>query len=176
MLEPADLLILDEPTNDLDIPTLDVLEESLLEFDGALVLVTHDRYLLDRVCPQVLGLDDSGQGQLYAGYGQWLEARTKSTKTPSAGTKAKSRRTEGKSKNRNKLSYMEKREWEGMEERLLMAEEEVERAKSLAEDPGIASDGAALQERYEALAEAEREVERLYERWAELEAKHLGNE
>ena len=57
MLEPADLLLLDEPTNDLDIPTLEILEESLLEFEGALVLVTHDRYLLDRVSTVVLGLD-----------------------------------------------------------------------------------------------------------------------
>ncbi len=57
MLEPADLLLLDEPTNDLDIPTLEILEESLLEFEGALVLVTHDRYLLDRVSTIVLGLE-----------------------------------------------------------------------------------------------------------------------
>ena len=56
MLEPADVLLLDEPTNDLDIPTLEILEESLVEFPGALVLVTHDRYLLDRVSTTVLGL------------------------------------------------------------------------------------------------------------------------
>ena len=60
MLQPADVLLLDEPTNDLDIPTLEVLEESLLEFRGALVLVTHDRYLLDRVSTTVLGLDGLG--------------------------------------------------------------------------------------------------------------------
>ena len=63
MLEPADVLLLDEPTNDLDIPTLEILEESLLEFHGALVLVTHDRYLLDRVSTIVLGLDGSGKAQ-----------------------------------------------------------------------------------------------------------------
>ena len=62
MLEPADVLLLDEPTNDLDIPTLEILEESLLEFEGALVLVTHDRYLLDRVSTIVLGLE-GGQGR-----------------------------------------------------------------------------------------------------------------
>ena len=63
MLQPADVLLLDEPTNDLDIPTLEVLEESLLEFRGALVLVTHDRYLLDRVSTIVLGLDGAGRGR-----------------------------------------------------------------------------------------------------------------
>src|SRR6185436_1527438 len=72
MLQPADLLVMDEPTNDLDIPTLDVLEESLLEFPGALVLVTHDRYLLDRVSTRVLALDGRGGAEYFADYGQWL--------------------------------------------------------------------------------------------------------
>jgi ATP-binding cassette subfamily F protein uup len=71
MLQPADLLIMDEPTNDLDIPTLDVLEESLLEFPGALVLVTHDRYLLDRVSTRILALDGSGGAEYFADYTQW---------------------------------------------------------------------------------------------------------
>ena len=60
MLEPADVLLLDEPTNDLDIPTLEILEDNLLEFPGALVLVTHDRYLLNRVATTVVGLDGRG--------------------------------------------------------------------------------------------------------------------
>ena len=71
MLEPADVLLLDEPTNDLDIPTLEILEESLLEFPGALVLVTHDRYLLDRVSTLVLGLDGQGSAERFADYSQW---------------------------------------------------------------------------------------------------------
>ena len=71
MLEPADVLLLDEPTNDLDIPTLEILEESLLEFSGALVLVTHDRYLLDRVSTLVLGLDGQGGAERFADYSQW---------------------------------------------------------------------------------------------------------
>src|SRR5204862_3815796 len=70
MLQPADLLVMDEPTNDLDIPTLDVLEESLLEFPGALVLVTHDRYLLDRVATRVLSLDGRGYAESFADYEQ----------------------------------------------------------------------------------------------------------
>src|SRR6185437_6077891 len=75
MLEPADLLLLDEPTNDLDIPTLEVLEESLLEYAGALALVTHDRYLLDRVATVVLGLDGKGNTGVFAGLEQWEEWR-----------------------------------------------------------------------------------------------------
>ncbi len=67
MLEPADVLLLDEPTNDLDIPTLEILEENLLEFPGALVLVTHDRYLLNRVASTVLGLDGKGQDRTVCG-------------------------------------------------------------------------------------------------------------
>ena len=71
MLEPADVLLMDEPTNDLDIPTLEILEESLLEFTGALVLVTHDRYMLDRVSTVVLGLDGRGGAETFADYSQW---------------------------------------------------------------------------------------------------------
>jgi ATP-binding cassette subfamily F protein uup len=71
MLQPADILLLDEPTNDLDIPTLEILEESLLEFRGSLVLVTHDRYLLDRVSTVLLGLDGQGEVESFADYAQW---------------------------------------------------------------------------------------------------------
>ena len=71
MLQPADVLLLDEPTNDLDIPTLEILEESLLEYRGALVLVTHDRYMLDRVSTVVLGLDGLGHAERFADYSQW---------------------------------------------------------------------------------------------------------
>ncbi|MEM6532786.1 MAG: ABC-F family ATP-binding cassette domain-containing protein [Myxococcota bacterium] len=167
MLQPADLLVLDEPTNDLDIPTLEVLEDSLLDFNGALVLVSHDRFLLDRVCSDVLGIDSDGNTQLYAGYAQWLSARK--AKSVSSGPEKKARRQSPRTQKR--LSYMEKREWEGMEEQVLAAEEAMEAAKRAAEDPKVVSDGAALQQRYAVLAAAEREVERLYERWAELEAK-----
>ena len=66
MLKPADLLLLDEPTNDLDIPSLEVLEQSMMEFPGALVLVTHDRYLLDRVSREILALDGKGNADFFA--------------------------------------------------------------------------------------------------------------
>src|SRR5439155_15956069 len=75
MLQPADLLILDEPTNDLDIPSLEVLEESLADFPGALVLVTHDRFLLDRVSTEILALDGIGGVRPFADLAQWQRAR-----------------------------------------------------------------------------------------------------
>ena len=82
MLQPADVLLLDEPTNDLDIPTLEILEESLLEYRGALVLVTHDRYMLDRVSTIVLGLDGRGAAERFADYSQWDEwLRSQQAKT-----------------------------------------------------------------------------------------------
>src|SRR5436190_2024404 len=84
MLKPADLLVLDEPTNDLDIPTLDVLEESLLDFPGALVLVTHDRYLLDRVSTTVLALDGRGGAQYFADYTQWQASSWRAEAAPAA--------------------------------------------------------------------------------------------
>ena len=68
MLQPADILLLDEPTNDLDIPTLEILEESLIDFPGSLVLVTHDRYMLDRVSSIVLGLNGKGEANTFADY------------------------------------------------------------------------------------------------------------
>ncbi|HUP62537.1 MAG TPA: ABC-F family ATP-binding cassette domain-containing protein [Thermoanaerobaculia bacterium] len=165
MLQPADLLVMDEPTNDLDIPTLEILEESLLEFPGALVLVTHDRFLLDRVSTRILALDGRGSAEYFADYAQWAASRTKpegrAQKAEAAPVRAKSRR----------LSYSEQRELDAMEETLLAAEERLAEAKTRADDPAIATDAAALQERYAALAAAQAEVDRLYARWAELDAK-----
>src|SRR4029077_1877954 len=90
MLQPADVLLLDEPTNDLDIPTLEILEESLLEYGGALVLVTHDRFMLDRVSTVVLGLDGLGGAERFADYSQWdiwQRAQLRRTAIGASGTK-----------------------------------------------------------------------------------------
>src|SRR5204863_3727550 len=77
MLQPADILFLDEPTNDLDIPAVEVLEDSLAEFPGAVVLVTHDRDLMDRLCTEYVGLDGRGGAALYGSVEQWLTAHEK---------------------------------------------------------------------------------------------------
>jgi len=165
MLKPADLLVLDEPTNDLDIPALDVLEESLLEFDGALVLVTHDRLLLDRVSTQVLALDGRGAAAIFADLDQWQASREpqaveKAIKPPiarPAGPRGK------------RLSYQDQREWDAMEGAVLAAEERAEAARLRVADPAIATDAAALRLRLAELEASEREIERLYTRWAALE-------
>ena len=171
MREPADLLILDEPTNDLDIPTLDVLEESLAAFEGGLVLVTHDRFMLERIATLIVALDGLGGAGTFADYAQWEAAwqESRSARRPVAAvTQSASRRGEGRAR---RLGYLEQREWDGMEEAIMAAEAAVERCRTAAEDPEIASDPAALHERYTALDTARAEVDRLYARWAELESK-----
>jgi ATP-binding cassette subfamily F protein uup len=166
MREPADLLILDEPTNDLDIPTLEVLEESLAEFEGGLVLVTHDRFMLERVSTVILALDGRGGTAAFADYAQWEAAR--SAPAPAARKAASPERERSRTR---RLGYLEQREWDGMERAILDAEGALAACRLSVEDPAIASDPAALQQRYAALEAARTDVDRLYTRWAELEAK-----
>jgi ABC transport system ATP-binding/permease protein len=177
MLQAADVLLLDEPTNDLDIPTLEILEESLLEYPGALVLVTHDRYMLDRVSTVVLGLDGRGGAERFADYSQWedWQQSTKSQHAPppraatlQTGKAAEAQRT---APARKKLSYTETRELASMEENIAAAEEDLERKRVALEDPAIMSDGPRLHAASLELEQAQQEVERLYTRWAELEQK-----
>jgi ATP-binding cassette subfamily F protein uup len=168
MREPADVLILDEPTNDLDIPTLEVLENSLAEFEGGLVLVTHDRFMLDRVSTVVLALDGAGGTETFADFSQWEAARAR---RPAATRESADRSGERARPRSRRLSYQEQREWEGMEAAIHAAETAMEACRAAAEDPAIASDPGALRERYAALEAARVEVDNLYARWAALEAK-----
>jgi ABC transport system ATP-binding/permease protein len=165
--EPADLLILDEPTNDLDIATLEVLEDSLAEFPGGVVLVTHDRFVLDRVATVILSLDGEGGAGTFADYAQW-EAARRARVAPARGPRGAPERERSRPR---RLGYHEQREWEGMENAILSAEETAEACQRAADDPAIASDAAALHARHVALDAARAEVARLYARWAELEAK-----
>ncbi|HET9182213.1 MAG TPA: ABC-F family ATP-binding cassette domain-containing protein [Candidatus Angelobacter sp.] len=194
MLQPADVLLLDEPTNDLDIPTLEILEEGLLEFPGALVLVTHDRYMLDRISNVVLGLDGKGHSGVFADFSQWeawmeeqmataAEACEKSAafSGPEAllnSGKANAQARSGGSgtvrtsePGRKKLSYMEAREYSTIEQRIAEAEDFLRQKRAAAEDPGIVSDAARLVESHAELEQAQKAVDDLYARWAELESK-----
>jgi ATP-binding cassette subfamily F protein uup len=167
MLETADVLLLDEPTNDLDIPTLEVLEESLLEFPGALVLVSHDRYLLDRVSTLVIGLDAGGEASAFADYSQWEASRGGDALERTIAKEP--RAPESAAGPKKKLSYIDQREWDGMEEKILEAEQEL--AARQREVQEAASDAKRLPEAYGKLQDAQARVAELYARWADLEAK-----
>ena len=200
MLHEADVLILDEPTNDLDIPTLDVLETSLEEFPGALVLVTHDRYLLDRVSTSILALDGEGEAKAFANLEQWERwhasagdrtgraAKPQAATKPQAGSKpqaasqsAATSRSSAASqatvaavvpaKKKTKLSWNEQKELDGMEAAIAKAEERVEGLTKRLDDPALLADHAKSRDAYALLGGAQADVERLYARWAELEAK-----
>ncbi|HEY1984812.1 MAG TPA: ABC-F family ATP-binding cassette domain-containing protein [Terracidiphilus sp.] len=175
MLEPADVLLLDEPTNDLDIPTLEILEENLLEFPGALVLVTHDRYLLNRVASTVLGLDGQGGIGRFADYGQWetwLEEGEQARRNqPVDATKSSAAATASVPAQKKKLSYLEAREFAAIEQQVEVSDERLAAARERVEDPKIASDAAALEEALAELDRAQHENDTLYARWAELTEK-----
>lgn len=181
MLQPADILLLDEPTNDLDIPTLEILEESLLEFRGSLILVTHDRYLLDRVSTVVLGLDSDGLGldgkssiESFADYAQWeswQEERKRITNENGPSTQIAPGFSGPPVRAQKKLSYLEAREYAGIEQRISEAERVLQSKRAEFEDPAISSDATRLVTAQAAMDAAQRDLDALYARWAELEEK-----
>jgi ATP-binding cassette subfamily F protein uup len=150
MLEPADLL--------------------LLEFRGVLVLVTHDRYMLDRVSTSVLGLDGRGNAETFADYSQWDTWQRQPQPEAKATTQQEKRGPSGK----KKLSYLEAREFAGIEDRVTAAEEQLARERRVVEDPAVATDAVRLQEALQAMEQAQSLLDDLYARWAELEAKNVG--
>jgi ATP-binding cassette subfamily F protein uup len=181
MLEPADVLLLDEPTNDLDIPTLEILEENLLDFPGALVLVTHDRYLLNRVASTVLGLDGRGNTGRFADYAQWedwieeqgeaeqgKQARRSDGSSPAQRTGTEQASGSGAKK---KLSYLEAREFAAIEQQVEQSDARLAAARDRIEQPDIATDATALQEALKELDAAQHQNDALYARWAELTDK-----
>jgi ATP-binding cassette subfamily F protein uup len=178
MLEPADVLMLDEPTNDLDIPTLEILEDNLLEFPGALVLVTHDRYLLNRVASTVLGLDGNGNIGRFADYGQWeqwLEEQGLEARNQGSGTNDEKGKpgtgTDRQKPVKKRLSYLEAREFATIEKRVEASDGRLAAARDRVEDPALASDAAGLQAALAELELAQEENDILYARWAELTDK-----
>jgi ATP-binding cassette subfamily F protein uup len=173
MLQPADILLLDEPTNDLDIPTLDILEASLLEFRGSLVLVTHDRYMLDRVSTIVLGLDGRGGAGSFADYSQWelWQAEGRHGKPAERVVPADAASREAPAPAKKKLSYLEAREYESIEQQVAEAEQVLREKSAQLEDPEIASDGPRLLSAHAETEAAQEKVDALYSRWAELERK-----
>ncbi len=182
MRQPADVLLLDEPTNDLDIPSLEILEESLMEFSGAVVLVSHDRFLLDRVTNGILYLDGTGGVGMFADYRQCLQQRDKKQSQKmkksiadrgSTDVKAKNSfqsNTSGPEKKKGaKFSYKHKFELEQMEEKILEAESTLEALQAKTEDLEVMADPEALTEVCEKLQKAQETVDGLYARWEALE-------
>ncbi len=165
MLQPADVLLLDEPTNDLDIPTLETLEEGLLDFPGAIVLITHDRCMLSRLCNSLLVLGRSETPTFYADYAQW-EASLETTLSKSGEEKKK----EGLSA-KEKISSSEKKERTQIERKISQLEEEVRDLNTLLEDPLIAQNHEKLEEICASVSLKENQIEQLYIRWEEIEKK-----
>jgi ATP-binding cassette subfamily F protein uup len=177
MVRPADLLILDEPTNDLDIPTLELLEEGLEEFAGAMVLVTHDRYLLDAVSTDILALDGDGSARFFADVDQWEAWHNERAAAATQAASAKATpatavtATETPAAPRPGLSASERKELARMEETILAAEERVAELEAALASTEVATDAARLQETWAALEAAKTDVTRLYERWEDLESR-----
>ena len=167
MRTPADLLLLDEPTNDLDIQSLEVLESGLREFPGALVLVTHDRYLLDRICGAILGLDGRGGHGFHGGLEQWEEwvALRNTAAGPGKAPAAQAAPA---------LDHKEESELRNIDSAIRAAEKKAEAASAALEDPAIARDAEELHRRQEKLEEARAKVNALFKRWEELDARSRG--
>jgi ATP-binding cassette subfamily F protein uup len=190
MLEPADVLVLDEPTNDLDLPTLGVLEQSIEEFEGPVLLVTHDRAMLERLATQVivLGGPDGASAQV-ADLDQALRALKGFEAAADAGhapVKPASAARDGASGSaqvsaesgvrsgapqRKKLSYNDQREYDGIEAAIAKAEAAAAKADERMNDPALQTNHVAFRAACDASAAAHTEVARLYARWEELEAK-----
>jgi len=180
----GNVLVLDEPTNDLDLPSLRMLEEALADFDGTVLVVSHDRYFLDRICDQVLAFEESGLFVQPGNYSYYLEkkkerdARMQTSAWGAAPMKSvlRSAFDEGgsilSSQKPRKLSFKEQRELEGMEAAITAAEARVQELETTLNDPQFHA--TRSREAHGLLAELETvkvEVARLYERWEELSSR-----
>ena len=177
MLVPADVLVLDEPTNDLDIPTLETLEEAIESFPGAVILVTHDRAMLERLATSVLALDGRGGWAVHATLAQasaWRRAREQAADataaTSSAPSSASTPARAQTAPQRKKRSYNEQREYDTIEQRIEEAEAAAKAAEQRLADPKVLADHEAMTKACEALSAAQELAARLYARWEELEA------
>lgn len=168
MLQPADILLLDEPTNDLDIPALEVLEDNLARFPGAIVLVTHDRFLLDRLAGSILALNSANGAEWYADYNQWLSSK----KAAQSAVKTDREKTKPRKTKSRRLSYQEQRELAEIEGKITKAEEELQECQQRIADPEVANNPGLLQDYCLQLQSWQEEIDQHYSRWEELEKNH----
>jgi ATP-binding cassette subfamily F protein uup len=176
MLRQAQILVLDQPTNDLDLATLSVLEDTLTEFDGAVLLVSHDRYFVDRVATTILAFDDAGCVVPFASLLQWEAWRAEAAAARERAS-ASARSAGGPpapadgARARKRLGYLEQREYDAIEGHIATAEAELREVIAASEHPDAASDASRLVELLAVVEQKRAEVDRLYARWSELEAK-----
>jgi ATP-binding cassette subfamily F protein uup len=176
MLRPADVLVLDEPTNDLDFDTLNVLQDALIKLDAAVLLVSHDRYFVDRVATQILAFhtapSEQGQISAFADLSQWQTFHeAQEALRASRGERARDAPSpDGAKSKRKKLSYKEQREWDGMETRIHAAEARLAGLRAEAERPEVVSNAARVLSLHTEMDQLQQEIDGLFARWAELEA------
>jgi ABC transport system ATP-binding/permease protein len=168
----SNLLVLDEPTNDLDLETLDLLQEVIADYDGTVLIVSHDRDFLDRTVTVTLGLDGSGKVDIVAGgYADWQKQRT-----PANATRAKAGDAGEKAPppppmppRKGKLSYKDQRDYELLPKRIEQIEAEMEKLETMLADPALyTSDPKRFAQATAALDKARAEKEAAEERWLEL--------
>ncbi|WP_374001408.1 ABC-F family ATP-binding cassette domain-containing protein [Bdellovibrio bacteriovorus] len=179
MLNEAQVLILDEPTNDLDVATLTVLEESLKDFNGAVILVTHDRFFMDQVATDILAFHKQADGETtmerFAGYLQWEEWYEEQKELQAQELKKEKKMEKAAAAAKPvKLSFKEKFELENMEATIFDLEAKLSELQAEAGKPEVASQAGKVQELYAQISGLQSQIEGLYARWAELEKKTQG--
>ncbi|MCP4295767.1 MAG: ABC-F family ATP-binding cassette domain-containing protein [Proteobacteria bacterium] len=165
MLQEADILLLDEPTNDLDIPSLEILEESLQDFPGAILLITHDRFLLEKVATKILYLSGRGDAELFEDYYQWQNHHRELKKFRTHKTKQK----KAHSKKIKRLSYKENIEFDQIEGKIEVLEGRLNEQQTYLEKTDVIADSRLLNEGCEKLQKIQKEIDDLYTRWSQLE-------
>jgi ATP-binding cassette subfamily F protein uup len=175
----GNLIVLDEPTNDLDLPSLRMLEEALADFDGSVMVVSHDRYFLDRICDQIIAFEDNGVVVQPGNYSYYLEKRQAREAAQRIQAQAAARAAAARQRTAatasatqpRKLTFKEKNELAGIESAILAAEQDVEVLETQAHDPDfLTTRFTEIPAMLEKLEAAKDEVTRLYQRWEELES------
>ena len=167
MLTPCDVLLLDEPTNDLDILSLEVLEDSFRQFPGAVVIVSHDRYLMDKVCHRILFLKPNRESKFFKDFNQILKSTSDKAKQPKPSVK----KPRDKKTSAITFSYKDKYELDHIEGNILEAEQSVEDLSLLIQQPEILADADKMKHHCLELKHAQEKVQALYDRWEVLEDK-----
>ena len=175
MARPANLLVLDEPTNDLDLETLDLLQELVGDFDGTVLLVSHDRDFLDRVASTTVAMEGDGRATVYAGgWSDYRAQRGADAPAPPAASRKGSRKPAddaAKPREKKKLGFKQAKRLEDLPDEIARLEAEIAKLEALLADPDLyARDPAKFEKATAALSERQERLSRAEEEWLELEA------